>query len=130
MPRHAKRIPVQVQCETDHRISRQQGADLDRQPDSKPPSGVGAEWKTGIDFILATGQACSDTRQGFVLLSDTLGVSMLTIALNHARPAGATEATLCGPFHTEDARRVPAGLSCRASASTACAAPGPSRRTE
>ena len=68
-----------------------------------------AEWKAGIDFLTATGQACSDTRQEFILLSDTLGVSMLTIALNHAKPAGATEATVFGPFHTGDAPRVEQG---------------------
>ena len=68
-----------------------------------------AEWKAGIDFLTATGQACSDTRQEFILLSDTLGVSMLTIALNHAKPAGATEATVFGPFHTGDAPHVAHG---------------------
>jgi hydroxyquinol 1,2-dioxygenase len=68
-----------------------------------------AEWKAGIAFLTATGQTCSDTRQEFILLSDTLGVSMLTIALNHAKPAGATEATVFGPFHTEDAPHVEQG---------------------
>jgi hydroxyquinol 1,2-dioxygenase len=68
-----------------------------------------AEWKAGIDFLTATGQTCSDTRQEFILLSDTLGVSMLTIALNHAKPAGATEATVFGPFHTADAPHVEQG---------------------
>ena len=68
-----------------------------------------AEWQAGIDFLTATGQKCGDTRQEFILLSDTLGVSMLTIALNHAKPAGATEATVFGPFHTADAPRVEPG---------------------
>ena len=68
-----------------------------------------AEWKAGIDFLTATGQMCSDTRQEFILLSDTLGLSMLTIALNHAKPAGATEATVFGPFHTLDAPQVEQG---------------------
>ena len=68
-----------------------------------------AEWKAGIDFLTATGQMCSDTRQEFILLSDTLGLSMLTIALNHAKPAGATEATVFGPFHTADAPHVAQG---------------------
>jgi hydroxyquinol 1,2-dioxygenase len=67
------------------------------------------EWRAGIDFLTATGQACSATRQEFILLSDTLGVSMLTIALNHAKPAGATEATVFGPFHTDDAPWVDQG---------------------
>ncbi len=67
------------------------------------------EWQAGIAFLTATGQTCSDTRQEFILLSDTLGVSMLTIALNHAKPAGATEATVFGPFHTADAPHVAHG---------------------
>ncbi len=68
-----------------------------------------AEWKAGIDFLTETGQKCNPTRQEFILLSDTLGLSMLTIALNHAKPVGATEATVFGPFHTEDAPRVESG---------------------
>jgi len=68
-----------------------------------------AEWQAGIEFLTATGQKCSDTRQEFILLSDTLGVSMLTIALNHAKPAGATQATVFGPFHTADAPRAGQG---------------------
>ncbi len=67
------------------------------------------EWQAGIAFLTATGQKCTDTRQEFILLSDTLGISMLTIALNHAKPAGATEATVFGPFHTEDAPHVAQG---------------------
>src|SRR5258706_14501203 len=65
------------------------------------------EWKLGIDFLTETGQKCDAKRQEFILLSDTLGVSMLTVALNHAKPAGATEATVFGPFHTDDAPAVP-----------------------
>ena len=68
-----------------------------------------AEWNAAIAFLTATGQACTNTRQEFILLSDTLGVSMLTIALNHAKPEGATEATVFGPFHTGDAPRVEQG---------------------
>lgn len=61
------------------------------------------EWARGIAFLTRTGQTCTDVRQEFVLLSDVLGLSMLTIAMNHAKPAGATEATVFGPFHTGDA---------------------------
>lgn len=68
-----------------------------------------AEWMQGIEFLTATGHMCDDRRQEFILLSDTLGVSMLTVALNQARPAGATEATVFGPFHVDDAPRVDAG---------------------
>lgn len=62
-----------------------------------------AEWMAGIEFLTRTGQMCDDKRQEFILLSDTLGLSMLTIAMNHAKPPGCTEATVIGPFHTDDA---------------------------
>jgi hydroxyquinol 1,2-dioxygenase len=57
-----------------------------------------AEWMAGIEFLTATGQMCDDKRQEFILLSDTLGVSMLVDAINHAKPKGATETTVLGPF--------------------------------
>jgi hydroxyquinol 1,2-dioxygenase len=62
-----------------------------------------AEWMAGIQFLTATGQKCDDKRQEFILLSDTLGLSMLTVALNHSKGAQATEATVFGPFHIPDA---------------------------
>ncbi len=62
-----------------------------------------AEWETAIDFLTKTGQLCSDTRQEFILLSDTLGVSMLVDAINHRTPDGATETTVFGPFHVDGA---------------------------
>src|SRR5580704_5049720 len=58
-----------------------------------------AEWESGIRFLTETGQLCSDTRQEFILLSDTLGVSMLVDAINHRLPGGATETTVFGPFY-------------------------------
>ena len=61
------------------------------------------EWFKGIDFLTRTGQKCSDTRQEFILLSDTLGLSMLTMAINHQKPPGCTEATVFGPFFVEGA---------------------------
>ncbi|ANP89966.1 intradiol ring-cleavage dioxygenase [Rhizobium leguminosarum] len=62
-----------------------------------------AEWDIGIDFLTKTGQICSDERQEFILLSDVLGFSMLVDAINNRRPAGATENTVFGPFHIENA---------------------------
>ena len=44
------------------------------------------EWSYAIDFLTRTGQMCSATRQEFILLSDTLGVSMLVDAINHRTP--------------------------------------------
>lgn len=68
-----------------------------------------AEWMQGIEFLTATGHMCDAKRQEFILLSDTLGVSMLTVAQNHPEAAGATEATVFGPFHVDDAPHVEAG---------------------
>ena len=68
-----------------------------------------AEWMSGIEFLTATGHMSGPTRQEFILLSDTLGVSMLTVAQNHDQPAGTTEATVFGPFHVENAPRYPQG---------------------
>src|SRR5579883_1043106 len=56
------------------------------------------EWMTAIKFLTETGHKCDDTRQEFILLSDTLGVSMLVDAINHRKPSGATESTVLGPF--------------------------------
>ncbi len=67
------------------------------------------EWMQGIQFLTATGQKCDAKRQEFILLSDTLGLSMLVVAMNHAKPAGATEATVFGPFHVDDAPVVEQG---------------------
>jgi hydroxyquinol 1,2-dioxygenase len=59
------------------------------------------EWATGIDFLTRTGQACSETRQEFILLSDTLGMSMLTVGINNPKVGGATESTVFGPFFVD-----------------------------
>ncbi len=75
-----------------------------------------AEWEQGIGFLTDTGHWCSGQRQEFILLSDTLGVSMLVTALNHARAPGATEATVFGPFHTDDAPHLPDGADIAAGA--------------
>src|ERR1700712_5583754 len=61
------------------------------------------EWNAAIDFLTRTGQMCSDKRQEFILLSDTLGVSMLVDAINHRMPMGATETTVLGPFFVKEA---------------------------
>jgi protocatechuate 3,4-dioxygenase beta subunit len=61
------------------------------------------EWDLGIDFLTKTGQICSEERQEFILLSDTLGFSMLVDAINNRRPEGATENTVFGPFHVAGA---------------------------
>jgi hydroxyquinol 1,2-dioxygenase len=67
------------------------------------------EWKQGIDFLTAVGHITDDRRQEFILLSDTLGASMQTIAINNEAYADATEATVFGPFFVEDAPHVELG---------------------
>lgn len=61
------------------------------------------EWEVAIEFLTRTGQMCDDKRQEFILLSDTLGISMLVDAIQHRRPEHATENTVFGPFHVAGA---------------------------
>jgi catechol 1,2-dioxygenase len=61
------------------------------------------EWMTGIEFLTAVGQKCDEHRQEFILLSDTLGVSMLVEMVNQDQTDGATEPTVLGPFYVPDA---------------------------
>ncbi len=61
------------------------------------------EWSAAIAFLTRTGQTCSETRQEFILLSDTLGVSMLVDAINHRQPGQATQTTVLGPFYVQQA---------------------------
>ena len=67
------------------------------------------EWFKGIQYLTQTGHKCTGTRQEFILLSDVLGLSMLTIAMNQDKPAGCTEATVFGPFFLEEAPRFELG---------------------
>jgi hydroxyquinol 1,2-dioxygenase len=68
-----------------------------------------AEWFQGIDFLTRCGHITDDKRQEFILLSDVLGFSMLTVAQNNDKPEGCTEATVFGPFHVEGAPHYPLG---------------------
>ncbi|WP_027802454.1 intradiol ring-cleavage dioxygenase [Paraburkholderia dilworthii] len=61
------------------------------------------EWFKGIEFLTAAGHITDDKRQEFILLSDTLGLSMLVTAMNNRKPAGCTESTVLGPFFVADA---------------------------
>lgn len=61
------------------------------------------EWFQGIEFLTATGQKCTSTRQEFILLSDVLGLSMLTVSMQNDKPQGCTESTVFGPFHVPNA---------------------------
>ncbi|GIZ48745.1 hypothetical protein CKM354_001179500 [Cercospora kikuchii] len=61
------------------------------------------EWMKGIQFLTAVGQISDDLRAEMILLSDTLGLSLLIDAIDHPRIGTATEGTVLGPFHTADA---------------------------
>jgi hydroxyquinol 1,2-dioxygenase len=74
------------------------------------------EWMAGLNFLNATGQISTERRPEFVLLSDTLGLSMMVVALAQARATGntkgateATEATVEGPFYWPGAPDLPLG---------------------
>lgn len=67
------------------------------------------EWFQGINFLTEVGHITTETRQEFILLSDTLGLSMLVTALNNKKPKGCTEATVFGPFHVEGSPHVELG---------------------
>lgn len=41
--------------------------------------------------------------QEFILLSDVLGLSLLVDSIDHPKPAGSTDGTVLGPFHTHEA---------------------------
>ena len=61
------------------------------------------EWMFAIEFLTATGKMCSEVRQEFILLSDTLGLSSLVDLINHAKgDERATEPTILGPFHVQN----------------------------
>jgi hydroxyquinol 1,2-dioxygenase len=70
------------------------------------------EWFDGIQFLTACGQACTDKRQEFILLSDTLAVSTVVDLIAHAsHPESATASTLLGPFYREGAPEMVNGQS-------------------
>lgn len=86
-----------------------------RELDLKPD-----EWMAAIQFLTKVGQTCDDKRQEFILLSDTLGLSMLVVQLDQARrskkaladktaKAQPTEATVQGPFYWDGAPELPLG---------------------
>ncbi len=74
------------------------------------------EWLAGMNFLTATGHISTERRPEFLLLSDTLGLSMMVVALAQARASGtvqgamaATEATVEGPFFWAGAPEMPLG---------------------
>jgi hydroxyquinol 1,2-dioxygenase len=110
-----------IQGSTDPRFKQVLGAlishlhALVREVDLKPD-----EWRAAIQFLTQVGQTCTDKRQECILLSDTLGLSMLVVELEQKRRSAvavvdpeavvaATEATVQGPFFWEGAPELPLG---------------------
>ncbi len=61
------------------------------------------EWIEGLKFLTATGHACTEYRQEFILLSDTLGLSSLVNSLHDRRTIQeSTKSSLLGPFYRQD----------------------------
>jgi hydroxyquinol 1,2-dioxygenase len=69
------------------------------------------EWFKGIEFLTRTGHMCDGKRQEFILMSDTLGVSMLVDFINYGKSGKSTESTVLGPFYTEGPPEMPLGAS-------------------
>ena len=67
------------------------------------------EWIKAIEFLTAVGQTVTPKRQEFILLSDTLGVSILVITINHPSVDGTAESTVLGPYYWEGAPEFPNG---------------------
>jgi hydroxyquinol 1,2-dioxygenase len=70
------------------------------------------EWLQGLTFLTAVGQKCTQHRQEFILLSDTLGLSTLVNALNDRRALeSGTKSSVLGPFYREDSPPMKLGES-------------------
>ncbi len=57
-------------------------------------------------FLTAIGKISDHTRHEFLLLSDTLGTTILVDAMQNRKPPGATESSVLGPFYRSDAPEV------------------------
>ncbi|MGQ5635672.1 MULTISPECIES: maleylacetate reductase and hydroxyquinol 1,2-dioxygenase domain-containing protein [unclassified Streptomyces] len=68
-----------------------------------------AEWQYAIDFLTRTGQICTPTRQEFVLLSDTLGISSAVDLLTNSRTPHTTPSAVLGPFYVAGPPETPLG---------------------
>ncbi|MCW0215992.1 MAG: intradiol ring-cleavage dioxygenase [Pseudonocardia sp.] len=89
------------------------------------------EWDAAIGFLTRIGHITDDRRQEFVLLSDVLGLSMLTVGMNAPPQQGATESTVFGPFFAEGAPEIePGGDIGRGAPGTPCWVSGSVRSTD
>ncbi|PYH93808.1 aromatic compound dioxygenase [Aspergillus ellipticus CBS 707.79] len=69
------------------------------------------EWEQAWQFLTKVGQISTDVRHEFVLLSDILGISALVDAISYPAVPGATESSVLGPFHDEEAHSFQYGES-------------------
>ena len=69
-----------------------------RRSSSRRPNG-----KPGIRFLTEAGEITDERRQEFILLSDTLGLSMVVDALEDVELGTTTESTVLGPFWADGA---------------------------
>jgi hydroxyquinol 1,2-dioxygenase len=67
------------------------------------------EWINGLNFLAEVGKWTSDARGENILLSDVMGLSMLTVMINDKLPKGATPHTVLGPFYVDDSPEFGAG---------------------
>jgi hydroxyquinol 1,2-dioxygenase len=67
------------------------------------------EWDAAIAFLTRVGHITDDRRQEFILLSDVLGLSMLTVGMNATPQEDATESTVFGPFFVDDSPEIELG---------------------
>jgi hydroxyquinol 1,2-dioxygenase len=68
-----------------------------------------SEGLAAIQFLTDVGKTCTDKRQEFILLSDTLGVSVLVVTLSCPADQGSVESTVLGPFYWQGAPDLPRG---------------------
>jgi len=67
------------------------------------------EWAQAVAFLVRAGRMSDDVRHEVILLSDTLGLTMLVDAINHRLPSGAMENSVLGPFFVESRPVVESG---------------------
>ncbi len=67
------------------------------------------EWLAALDFLIRCGKMSDDKRNEMMLLSDVLGLSMLTVMIDQKVPAGATPNTVEGPFFIAGSPELPMG---------------------
>ena len=75
-----------------------------------------AEWLAALDFLIAAGKKTDEKRNEMMLVSDVLGLSMLTVMLDQKLPEGATPCTIEGPFFIPDSPVLGLGGDMRADA--------------